>query len=242
EIDDLIESLEGDDTSAPVKVTAQSVAADIEGTISRIQPELLGLEKWTGCNMMWIVTHGKVSDSFTPWSYASRNLQTMCLHLLKTTVEKLALQTDAYVVSGTSGIVRMMTGQKMTELKAEIREMVHDGMNKILTEMEVLPDDLLAIAYNGYDTFVVKWGIELTGWTKAQVTNPGNITSSVALSRLHSALKDEDYHWCMLTSSELKLKAEEYKKHLINGEIKSHATHSDKGTKKKAGISMNTVK
>lgn len=40
EIDNLMESLEDDDTSAPVKVTARSVAADIEGTISRIQPEV----------------------------------------------------------------------------------------------------------------------------------------------------------------------------------------------------------
>lgn len=40
EIDNLMESLEDDDTLAPVKVTARSVAADIEGTISRIQPEV----------------------------------------------------------------------------------------------------------------------------------------------------------------------------------------------------------
>ncbi|KAG1724939.1 uncharacterized protein EDB91DRAFT_1087291 [Suillus paluster] len=224
EIDDLMESLEDDDTSAPVKVTARSVAADIEGTISRIQPELLGLERRTGCNVMWIVTCGKMA----------------CLHLLKTTVEKLALQTDAYVVSGASGVIRMTTGRKMTKLKAEIREMFF--LDKILTEMAVLPDDLPAVAYNSYDAFVVKWGIELTGWTEAQVTNPGNITSSVTLSHLHSALKDGDCHWCTLSSSELKSKAEEFKKHLVNGEIKSRATRSDKGTKKKARISINTIK
>lgn len=108
--------------------------------------------------------------------------------------------------------------------------------------MAVLPDDLPAVAYNGYDAFVVKWGIELTGWTEAQVTNPRNITSSVALSRLHSALKDGDCHWRTLSSSELKLKAEELKKRLVNGEIKSRATRSNKGTKKKAGISRNTIK
>ncbi|KAG0707167.1 hypothetical protein DFH29DRAFT_758999, partial [Suillus ampliporus] len=247
EIDDLMESLEDDDSSAPVKMTARSVAADIEGTISRIQPELLGLERWTGCNVMWIVTHGKVSDTFAPRSYASRNLQTACLHLLKTTVEKLALQTDAYVVSGASGVIRMTTSWKTTELKAEIQEMVRDGMYKILTEMAVLSDDLPAVAVISHISGIHKpFPSARFFWTARPelqtVTNPGNITSLVALSCLHSALKDGDCHWRTLSSSELKLKAEEFKKCLVNGEIKSRATHSDKGTKKKAGISINTIK
>ncbi|KAG1779317.1 hypothetical protein EV702DRAFT_952308, partial [Suillus placidus] len=202
----LMEYIEDNEVLAlPLKVTAQSINADIEGTLSHIQPEIVGLEQCTGCNIMWIVTCGKVGDVFAPRSYASESLQTACLHLFKTTVEKFALQADGYVVSGAARVVNMTTGHTTTKLKADMREMVCDGMNKLLTNAKnIEPHKLPAVAYNSYESFIAKWGIELTGWTEARVVNPGNITSSVALGRLHAALKSSDCYWHELMPTEWK--------------------------------------
>ncbi|KAG2352170.1 hypothetical protein BDR07DRAFT_1236960, partial [Suillus spraguei] len=63
---------------------------------------------------------------------------------------------------------------------------------------------LPAVTYNAHESFVLKWGIELTGWTEARVVNPGDITSSVALGCLHTTLKSGDCYWHELTSAEWK--------------------------------------
>ncbi|KAG0696303.1 hypothetical protein DFH29DRAFT_769619, partial [Suillus ampliporus] len=116
-----------------------------------------------------------------------------------------ALQADGYVVSGAAGVVNMTTGRTTTKLKADIREMVRDDMNKLLTDTKnIEPHKLPAVAYHAYESFVLKWGIELTGWTEAHVINPGDITSSVALGRLHAALKSGDCYWRELTPAEWK--------------------------------------
>ncbi|KAG0693659.1 hypothetical protein DFH29DRAFT_769425, partial [Suillus ampliporus] len=77
----------------------------------------------------------------------------------------------------------------------------------ILTkEKGVLPENIPSVAYNTYEAFVIKWGVELAGWTEGEVTNPGNITSSIRLAQLHAALKSGDCYWQILTPAELKAK------------------------------------
>ncbi|KAG2070063.1 hypothetical protein BDR04DRAFT_982872, partial [Suillus decipiens] len=116
-----------------------------------------------------------------------------------------ALQADGYVVSGAAGVVNMTTGHTTTKLKGDIWEMVHDGMNKLLTDAKnIKPHKLPAVAYNAYESFMLKWGIELSGWTEASVINPGNITSTVALCHLHAALKSGDCYWHELMPAEWK--------------------------------------
>jgi len=79
---------------------------------------------------MWILTRGKISDSFVPRSYASEPLQTAFLHLYKSTIESVGMQTDAYIASGAAGVVKMTTGRSATKLRTQVREMIRIGMRK----------------------------------------------------------------------------------------------------------------
>jgi hypothetical protein len=80
--------------------------------------------------MMWILTRGKISDSFVPRSYASEPLQTAFLHLYKSTIESVGMQTDAYIASGAAGVVKMTTGRSATKLRTQVQEMIRIGMHK----------------------------------------------------------------------------------------------------------------
>ncbi|KAG0693658.1 hypothetical protein DFH29DRAFT_1007063 [Suillus ampliporus] len=121
EEEELLEHMEDmQDEKSTKKVTGKDVATDVEHTMACVQTELVGLEKCTGCNIMWILMHGKVGNSFLPHTYASQPLQTAFLHLCKSTVKSIGMQVDAYVVSGASGVVKMITGRKTIELKGEI--------------------------------------------------------------------------------------------------------------------------
>ncbi|KAG0705261.1 hypothetical protein DFH29DRAFT_873274 [Suillus ampliporus] len=190
------------DLKATKKVTSKEAAIDIENTMSAIQSKLLGLEKRTGCNIMWILTRGKVRDVFLPCTYASEPLQTTFLHLRKSMVESI---------------------------------------DEILTkERGMSEDDMPAMAYAAYEGFIIKWGVELAGWTERQVTNPGNIMSSIALARLHAAQEPAD---------EWQAKIDAYQQWISKGDIKQHATRLDNGTHKsctrrtvtKAAIKSSTV-
>ncbi|KAG2743928.1 hypothetical protein P692DRAFT_20692352, partial [Suillus brevipes Sb2] len=105
------------------------------------------------------------------------------------------------------GVIKVTSGRKSVDLKAEIREMIRVGMNEILTKDRGVPEDEVpAMAYSAYEGFVVKWGVELAGRTEGQITNPGNITSSIALARLHAALKNHDCDWHVLSAEEWQAK------------------------------------
>ncbi|KAG2121454.1 hypothetical protein DEU56DRAFT_718750, partial [Suillus clintonianus] len=216
--DDLLRDMQNEkETKANVKVTGREAATDIENTLARVQPELLGLEKRTGCNIMWILARGKISDSFIPRSYASEPLQTAFLHLYKSTIESVGMQIDAYIASGAAGVIKMTTGRNTTKLRGQVREMIRVGMHEILTKNRgVSEDSVPSVAYNSYDAFVVKWGVELSGWTEGEVRNPGNITSSVGLARLHAALKNNECYWRELTQDEWEAKKESFEQQVLN--------------------------
>ncbi|KAG2113287.1 hypothetical protein BD769DRAFT_1673829 [Suillus cothurnatus] len=231
--DDLLREMQDEkEMKANIKVTGREAGIDIENTLARVQPELLGLEKRTGCNMMWILTCSKISNSFIPRSYTSEPLQTAFLHLYKSTIESVGMQTDAYITSGAAGVVKMTTGCSATKLRTQVQEMIQIGMHEILTKKKgVSEDSVPSVAYNSYDAFIVKWGVELSGWTEGEVRNPGTITSSIGLAHLHAALKNEECYWRELTPDEWEAKKELFEQQVLNGTIKGCTTRSDKEDK-----------
>ncbi|KAG1843933.1 hypothetical protein DFJ58DRAFT_665028, partial [Suillus subalutaceus] len=67
-------------------------------------------------------------------------------------------------------------------------------------------------------------GIELVGRTEGAITNPREITSSVALRHLHNALKDGLCYWHKLTDEKLAARKEVHEQCVILGEEKIRAT------------------
>lgn len=89
------------------------------------------------------------------------------------------------------------------------------------------------VAYHNHERFIRAWGIELVGWTEGAITNPGEISSSVALRRLHNALKVGLCYWRELTDEELATRKEAHEQRIISGEEQPRATRSDKGKRKR---------
>ncbi|KAG1888204.1 hypothetical protein F4604DRAFT_1916126 [Suillus subluteus] len=214
EEDDLMEDIQVENMSkAPIKIYAKDVATEIAKTMGNIDPEIIGLEKRTGCNVFWGLTRNTSNDNFGPRSYASDPVKNACLALFKLTPEQIVVNIDAYIASGVEGVIRTS--------------------EEILNKRGVSATEMPQVAYHNHKRFVCVWGIELVGWTEGAITNPGEITSSVALRRLHNALKDGLCYWRELTNEELTARKEVHEQCVISGEEKTRATRSDKGKRKR---------
>ncbi|KAG1878885.1 hypothetical protein F4604DRAFT_1580042, partial [Suillus subluteus] len=209
EEDDLMEDIQVENMSkAPIKIYAKDVATEIAKTMGNIDPEIIGLEKRTGCNVFWGLTRNTSNDNFGPRSYASDPVKNACLALFKLTPEQIVVNIDAYIASGVEGVIRTSGARKTTFLKKEIRDMIRTNMEEILNKRGVSATEMPQVAYHNHERFICAWGIELVGWTEGAITNPGEITSSVALRRLHNALKDGLCYWRELTNEELTARKE----------------------------------
>ncbi|KAG1774965.1 hypothetical protein EV702DRAFT_1047287 [Suillus placidus] len=196
-----------------------------DGKDSKAAKKVTGLKKRTGCNLMWILTRGKVGDIFPP-----------------AVMPPSPSKQHFFIFGRQQWSLSVTSGRKSVDLKAEIREMIRVGMHEILTkERGVSEDDVPAMTYTAYEGFVVKWGVELVGWTEGQVTNPGNITSSIALARLHAALKNHDCDWRVLSADEWEVKKDAHQQQISNGDIKQRAMRSDKGSLAKAAVKSSAV-
>lgn len=77
----------------------------------------------------------------------------------------------------------------------------------LLEKRRILAKDMPSqMSYANYSGLVVKWGVELAGWTEGIVTNPGNIQVASALKRLLDALRKGHCYWRILTQEEWDLK------------------------------------
>ncbi|KAG1737379.1 hypothetical protein EDB19DRAFT_1909701 [Suillus lakei] len=214
EEDELMEDIQVENTSkAPVKIYAKDVAMEITKTMGNLDPEIIGLEKRTGCNVFWGLTRNTSNDNFGPQSYASNPIKNACLALFKLTPEQMVVNIDAYIVSG-------------------VEDMIHTGMEEVLSKWGIPTTKMPQVAYHNHERFVCAWGIELVGWMEGAIINPGEITSSVALRHLHSTIKDSLCYWHELTDDELTTRKEAYEQHVISGGEHPRATHSDKGKRK----------
>ncbi|KAG1751307.1 uncharacterized protein EDB91DRAFT_1243577 [Suillus paluster] len=210
EEDELMEDIQVENTSkAPVKIYTKDVATEITKTMGNLDPE--ALKNCTGCNVFWGLTRNTSNDNFGPRSYASDPIKNACLALFKLMPEQMVVNIDAYIA-----------------------DMIRTGMEEVLSKWGISATKMPQVAYHNHERFVCAWGIELVGWTEGAIINPGEITSSVTLRRLHGAIKDSLCYWHELTDDELAVRKEAYEQRVISGEEQPKATHSDKGKRKRS--------
>ncbi|KAJ6458481.1 hypothetical protein C8R45DRAFT_764000, partial [Mycena sanguinolenta] len=86
------------------------------------------------------------------------------------------------------------------------------------------------------ESIVLKYSVELVGWTCERFANPSELSSSLAvLSTLRDALKNEDCKWVKLNPVERKARQELWKADVAAGKLvaRSRNTRSDFGKKRK---------
>ncbi|KAG1843932.1 hypothetical protein DFJ58DRAFT_731411 [Suillus subalutaceus] len=107
EEDDLMEDIEVENMSkAPIKIYTKDVAMEIAKTMGNIDPEIIVLEKCTGCNVFWGLTRNTPNDNFRPQSYVSDPVKNVRLALFKLMPEQIVVNINAYIVSGVEGVIR----------------------------------------------------------------------------------------------------------------------------------------
>lgn len=90
--------------------------------------------------------------------------------------------------------------------------------------------------YDSYeDRVVVKWGVEVVGWTEDAIENPAKITTLLGLRRLYGALKTGSCYWSILSDEAWALRKEARYKKIEEGKVKARKRRSDAGVSKKKG-------
>lgn len=91
----------------------------------------------------------------------------------------------------------------------------------------------LQMNYTSYEIQIVcKWGVVLEGFTEPEVTNPGNIGTSLGLNRLVNALRHGHCYWKTLDDSDWQLRIDAYEAKVLEGTaIKRKRRNDAKGDK-----------
>ncbi|KAG1869621.1 hypothetical protein F4604DRAFT_1584223 [Suillus subluteus] len=216
------------------KVTAKTIANEIECTMTRVvDPQVAGLSQRTGCKIWYGITRGDVKDNFNPRTYASPEITDACMNLFKMTPDEMALKIDAYITGGLGAVVHVSGERKTTFYRKNIRDMVTFGLYTLLTSMGHNKTSLPAMAYANYEALVVEWGVELVGWTESQIVNPGDIQSSVHLKSLVTALQSGACCWHQLDEDEWETLKEGDRQQDLAGVKKTRAKRSNAGKPRK---------
>ncbi|EGO04409.1 hypothetical protein SERLA73DRAFT_68092 [Serpula lacrymans var. lacrymans S7.3] len=119
--------------------------------MASLDPELIGLETRTGCNILYCIARGDVKDNFSPGVHASAKVIEACLHIFKNTPEVMALKIDGYITSGVGGLLKISGGRKSTQIKSEIRDLIKTGLYEILkNKRSYSNNDLPIMNYANY--------------------------------------------------------------------------------------------
>ncbi|EIW62712.1 uncharacterized protein TRAVEDRAFT_43050 [Trametes versicolor FP-101664 SS1] len=227
-------------TSAPARrVTGKHNAHDIEGTMTRIDPEMDGLAQRTGCQYLSLLTRGDVQDNWAIRTVATPKVKEACIYLFKCTPDDMAMKIEAYAMLGIAGVLKLTNGKRSTLLKAEIRAKINEGLREVLLARGITNDNIPNMVWARYERDIVcKYGVELIGWTEPPPirTNPSDFKQIEQLERAHAALHGEHRpcRWIALSDAEWEKRKEATRVQLLNNKKAS-------GTRKKGPISPETI-
>ncbi|KAL6302237.1 hypothetical protein BKA93DRAFT_827512 [Sparassis latifolia] len=206
------------------KMPMKKVAYDIEKTMSRIDPELLGLSQRTGCQYLSFVMRSDVTDNWTTRTSTTSKVTEACMQLFKNTPEEMAMKIEAYLTTGLAGVIKATGGKRSTILKSEVRAAITKGFHDILlSKGSINKDDLPSMAWAHYEKLVCTYGVELRGWTEpGPVCNPGDFKTIHQLEHLHAALQGDEpiCHWVELDDTMWEARKEARRISILNGTAK----------------------
>lgn len=83
--------------------------------------------------------------------------------------------------------------------------------------------------YTKYERLVCRYGVALVGWTEPTISQPGLITSSLALIRLVDALRTGECYWSLLDTDDWEARKEAHMQAIRNGEVAARKKRKDAG-------------
>src|ERR1700683_4262142 len=90
--------------------------------------QIASLSHRTPCHIWYCLSCSKVTNNFAPRTLTTPQVTDACVTLFKHTPEEMTLKIDAFITAGLSGVLRHSGQNCPTRVKAEIRELVLNGL------------------------------------------------------------------------------------------------------------------
>ncbi|KAI0323189.1 hypothetical protein GY45DRAFT_1376512 [Cubamyces sp. BRFM 1775] len=184
------------------------------------------------------MTRGEVSDSFAIRTATTAKVTEACMPLFKCTPEEMAMKIEVYVLTGLSGVVRLTSQKRSTQLKSEIRTKIYEGLCTILREKGIGESDHPpTMMWAQYDELGCRYGVVLEGWTESgDVCNPGDFKLILQLECLHAALHMSmpSCYWVILDDAAWEVKKEARRACLLHTSVSASKRKTARGTDKGA--------
>ncbi|TFY52520.1 hypothetical protein EVJ58_g9971 [Rhodofomes roseus] len=211
------------------RLTVRAVLNDVNATSGRMELEMYGLCLRTGMQGFFCVFKSKAGIPYSPrWYFTNPHINTyLGLAIRKGwDVENIGALAEAFAVAGCDFMKFLRTAKERADfLKAEIRSVIQKQL------VDLTGNKHVRMNYVNFERdFIVKFGINVTGWTFDKFINPSEMSTSLPpLQKLLSALKDGSCRFYRLPEPERVRREEEFNRKVLSGEIAPRKERQDKG-------------
>ncbi|KAH9831717.1 uncharacterized protein C8Q71DRAFT_861410 [Rhodofomes roseus] len=211
------------------RLTVRAILNDVNATNKRMEVEMYGLCLRTGMQGFFCVFKSKAGIPCNPqWYFTNPHINIyLALAVRKGwDVENIGALAEAFAVAGCDFMKFLRSAKDRADfLKAEIRDLIQKQIADLTGNPKV------RMNYVNFERdFVVKFGIDVTGWTFDKFINPSEMSTSLPpLQKLISALKDGSCRFHRLAEPERSRREEAYNRKVLAGEVEPRKERQDKG-------------
>ncbi|KAJ6455347.1 hypothetical protein C8R45DRAFT_1187918, partial [Mycena sanguinolenta] len=216
--------------------TPKAHVQDVANTVRNIEALFRGLSHRVGVEGLFCIVRNNTEFYMGPqWYFTSDAIrQYMPLAVRrKWDTGEVGTRLEVFAVAGCDAMSLLQNNkQKVTFLKNEIRDRLLELLATITGNSNIRMDYIYF-----EESIVLKYGIDIVGWTCSRFVNPSDLSSSLSvLTTLRDAIRDGVCKFVKLTPAERKARREKWDADVAAGTVipRSRATRSDAGVKRKA--------
>ncbi|KAJ8455914.1 hypothetical protein ONZ51_g12300 [Trametes cubensis] len=214
------------------RLTQRGRANDMTHVCQEIEKMIYGLKNRAGVDGFFCLVRNNTEFQSKPyWYFTDERLERYLRGRIRGwDCVNIAAQAEAFCIAGCDFTTIYKTSKDKAEyLKSEIR----DKIRTMLCAITGNPNAVMNYT-NHEQEIVLRYGVELVGWTHSQFTNPSAISTSLPpLRSLLAALESGVCHFRRIPPTELAARQQAYDLKVMTGVVALRKQRSDAGKPRK---------
>ncbi|KAH9929137.1 hypothetical protein B0H21DRAFT_826223 [Amylocystis lapponica] len=217
--------------SQGLRLNTRGRKQDIDNVCKKIECMLFGLKCRVGIEAFYCVVRSTPEFDMIPrWFFTTPQIDNYLRGAVRKgwNPEHIGTLTEAFSVAGCDFMTYLSTSKMKADwMKGEIRDKINTMLVNITGKKKA------QMNYVNYEKeIVLKYGVELHGWTHEKFANPSNLSTSVSPLRiLLDAIEQGECRFVRLTATERAAKEKDYDRRAAAGEVPKRKKRKDAGGK-----------
>ncbi|RDX42145.1 hypothetical protein OH76DRAFT_1488927 [Lentinus brumalis] len=215
-----------------LRLGARARTKDVSVTCKKIEDLFTGIQGRAGVEGFYMIVRSNGDYSFKPrfW-FTSESLDEYLRGAVRRfEPEKIGVLAEAFAISGANFFSYLKNPkEKVSHLKAEIRDMVLEALREITSNPRV------AMSYVHFTRNIeLVYRVTMQGWTASRFCNPSDLSNNIEeLQKLRDALAGDQCKFVRLTDSQYNAIKQKYEAQAAEGLLPERQKRSDAGMKRK---------